>query len=879
MAAKQKPGQFHQVVITGDVARDTYIYEGERVSSRNDNLRATKVVTELGGAKLIYNILNAVMKRAVDEEAYQEEKQKCSITEHWKVINAAGCQDDKDAQCIISYSQWRPYEEKDKKFVWRMSKALGYGYEKCALDPSDKTDGVPKVLVIHDAGFKFRSRSQSNKWLLNNSWDWIVLKLSRPLGVGDLWNELIKKYADKLIVIVSADELRAEDVKIAKGFSWEQTIEDARYALYTAPNISSLTKCRHLIISFAADGALWLNNSNRNKPEAKLLYDTSCAENEWAKKNKGEAFGYMSCLAAAVTYTIIAAADKTVPLDLENGIKQGLSAMRNLVKFGHGGLEKSKTPSGFPVERIAAEIRKPQNFLSIISVPWIHPDKINDQGQWMIAEMLQRSPSFKGNVSLYGLATHVVYYGAGVLKHIPHACFGKYISADRKEIETLRRLKQFMIDYKDNPRANKPISFGVFGPPGAGKSYGVKQIVLEVFGDKNWIEFNLSQFGGLSELYGAFHQVRDIVLTGQTPVVFMDEFDSKKYDWLQYLISPMQDGLFQEGQLTHTVGKCIFIFAGATSYTYEAFGTFKKDKEGREAEKDFILKKGPDFKSRLDAYYNVLGPNQRILNPETGEVDPLDISCPLRRAIFIASNITYSSCLPAPIDPGLVNALLQIPKYKHGARSLAKLLTILLSQDKITLCRSALPADAQLAMYVDPSEFNRLLLEPEKNLREFPVDDLARVIHKAWSMLCDTKGEKKAEEYDKEYDLLGAEEKEDNRSAARRIQDILAMINLKIEKAVVSKKNEKDLDRIINEHIKHHMELLSELEHNGWMDQRFKSGWKLAEKKDVKNKLHNLLIPYENLTEDQKDKDRTTIKNYPIGLRMAGYRINWIKQG
>ena len=56
--------------------------------------------------------------------------------------------------------------------------------------------------------------------------------------------------------------------------------------------------------------------------------------------------------------------------------------------------------------------------------------------------------------------------------------------------------------------------------------------------------------------------VRDEVLRGNTPVVFWDEFDSREYHWLQYLLAPMQDGKFQDGQINHPIGKSVFIFAG-----------------------------------------------------------------------------------------------------------------------------------------------------------------------------------------------------------------------------------------------------------------------------------------------------------------------------
>ena len=106
------------------------------------------------------------------------------------------------------------------------------------------------------------------------------------------------------------------------------------------------------------------------------------------------------------------------------------------------------------------------------------------------------------------------------------------------------------------------------------------------------LDFNLSQFSGPADLIGAFHQVRDEVLKGNIPVVFWDEFDSAKYEYLQYLLAPMQDGTFQEGQVTHTIGRCIMVFAGATSYKMETFRCFRQSPGRIGKGRGFQTKKG-----------------------------------------------------------------------------------------------------------------------------------------------------------------------------------------------------------------------------------------------------------------------------------------------
>ena len=275
----------------------------------------------------------------------------------------------------------------------------------------------------------------------------------------------------------------------------------------------------------------------------------------------------------------------------------------------------------------------------------IPPDVCSDPGcPWTILSQSESGRVARGApaVPLTGLAHLAARYGRQALSHVPALRRGSLFTVDRSEIESFRALDTLIWKYEHGGVQKKPLSIGVFGPPGAGKSFGVEALAKSVLGEKvPFLEFNLSQFNEPHELIGAFHRVRDAVLKGVTPVAFWDEFDSRQYRWLQYLLAPMQDGAFQEQGVILPIGKCIFVFAGGTSPTLEAFGVAepieptvdelkkleaapRKNRHDQYREQvdrfqAFRLLKGPDFISRLHGYLNVLGPNPRS---GTGCPDP-----------------------------------------------------------------------------------------------------------------------------------------------------------------------------------------------------------------------------------------------------------------
>ncbi|MCU0289025.1 MAG: NAD-binding protein [Acidobacteria bacterium] len=70
------------------------------------------------------------------------------------------------------------------------------------------------------------------------------------------------------------------------------------------------------------------------------------------------------------------------------------------------------------------------------------------------------------------------------------------------------------------------------------------------------------------------------------------------------------------------------------------------------------------------------------------------------------------------------------------------------------------------------------------------------------------------------------------------------------------------------------IETMAKIEHNLWMEERLKYGWKFAPGlKNLKKKTSPFLVPWSQLPEEEKEKDRDTVRKIPAYLSKAGFQI------
>ncbi|MDX6583548.1 MAG: hypothetical protein QOI10_2732 [Solirubrobacterales bacterium] len=149
-------------------------------------------------------------------------------------------------------------------------------------------------------------------------------------------------------------------------------------------------------------------------------------------------------------------------------------------------------------------------------------------------------------------------------------------------------------------------------------------------------------------------------------------------------------------------------------------------------------------------------------------------------------------------------------------------------------------------------------------------ETLARAMHDSYERSQLATGETELP-YVKPWAALEDDAKSSNRDFAADIPRKLTAVGCMVVPAALP--DVERSTRIFEQHVGDRLEELAEAEHERWMAERIRSGWSYAAERDNAAKLHDCLVPYEQLSEADKEKDRVTIRELPEMLAKAGFAI------
>jgi len=801
---------------------------------------------------------------------------------------------DMTARVTKAHQVWKLNDDVQgsKGNVWRIDEFLGCDPAPPDAEPLMCPDSpsAPDVLVLDDLCIAFRD--QPARWpasLVSGDPKRIVLKTSSTPDGSRLWTALLSRFADRLTVVLHAKALRARGARIEQALSWDKTIEDTIAEFRTGRSSHDLAKCRRVIVHFGASGVAAFTRLplifDADQPRDALLddarferfvYDPEETEGSWEGRRPGTTFGSCSILTASMARHELEPGSH--PLFI--ALARGLAAVRCNHHMG-GGSDETELCTDAAHEPMRATLHGENEAIGPFRSAF--PRELCDDGP------LGRSLSPDDSDLLldstgYGLdyvasiAVKVVSDGINsALPSAPKARYGAFVTVDREEIERINALRNLILTYTNNKKDRRPLSVAVFGPPGSGKSFAIKQLAKGLSGiDPDILTFNLSQFRAdeeQDELHAAFRRVRDASVQGQIPLVFWDEFDSDGLKWLTYFLAPMQDSEFRVGSREHPFGKAIFIFAGGTSETFEAFV-----ENGWRDERAFRNVKGPDFVSRLRGFVNVKGPNP---TGETPEADPAHL---IRRAVILRATLERAcgqiidpDTNKARISPGVIWAFLRISRFLHGARSLESVVTMSSLLREKSYTPAALPGEDLLRLHVDDAnEFLRLIGEGDMGVQvvERLLEVLAAACHEGWA------DEKRAQGWthgpvrddaSKKHPLLvpyrelDEKGKEGNRSTARL--NYAKLLNAGYHLAL-DVGGQEAVELSDDEHHR-----LSINEHDIWLREHLLRGFEWAEQTNEMLRLHRSLCPFDALCEGDARLDKTIVESMLAALKKHGYRL------
>lgn len=606
--------------------------------------------------------------------------------------------------------------------LYRVTRFMGYSGRPASghlFALPDSASNEPAAIVINDAGSVLRHSKDTtdNAFVtaletVRSATD-IVTKMHLPLMKGLAWSKVSSATkARSRVVVVHADDLREAGMALSRCPSWNQVMSDLRQAKALNNKILTglMNGCDLLIVLFDVEGAAIIG---RDKPGGiRFVYEPGLFEGQTANSVPGQIVGTMNSF---LVQFVLDYTGRSAEADIGEVVERALGAAQ---MFAASGYTRDGDRLVYPpVARWVSECddetdKRTWPEYQHTFVPWesqAGADKV-DLLQLVLAQSL--SPADLQQAYLDKARNIVLKGNEAEVSGLPHGQFGKLLSVDPDEIQSLRAIDTLIRRYIADTWNSKPLSLAVFGPPGSGKSFGVKQLVDE---DVTPIrEYNLSQ-AGEGDLPSFFHEIRDLNLKGKMPLCFFDEFDSQDRALLKSFLAPMQDGVFLEGEALRPIGRGIFVFAGGTASTLEAFAKYALNDGGNaDSHVQAKMQKLPDFVSRLQAFLNVKGPNAvaKAEGQTFEERCAADPSYVLRRAILLRlfletnlSGIINHTTKEASIAPKLLDALLEVQDYKHGARSMELFMKAMVrGQSQRKLDRSHLPIDSLVGHFVTPAD-------------------------------------------------------------------------------------------------------------------------------------------------------------------------------
>lgn len=166
-----------------------------------------------------------------------------------------------------------------------------------------------------------------------------------------------------------------------------------------------------------------------------------------------------------------------------------------------------------------------------------------------------------------------------------------------------------------------------------------------------------------------------------------------------------------------------------------------------------------------------------------------------------------------------------------------------------------------------PGQYRIYRIIPKRSL---DIEELAKAIHSFYCAKAQAAGKTPANNSAlRPWEELSEDVKDANRAQAADIPNKLNRLGYELSPSHGLSPSKLQLAA-------HEIEDLAIREHDRWMDERRQNGWTFAPSRDNSRKHHPLLVPWTQLSEPEKEKDRDTVRNLGPLIEKSGFRLRKI---
>ncbi|KAK5118894.1 hypothetical protein LTR62_000105 [Meristemomyces frigidus] len=725
------------------------------------------------------------------------------------------------------------------------------------------------TVVITGSGEAFKDVEPALDFLLKVRPRYIIHHMTRPLASGRLWDIIRNGPMTRdgvpdpefLAVIIDADDLRAEGIALSKSLSWEATAEDFVRNLGSKGWLDTLVTCPNLIVRFGTEGVI--HHRGRDAGDPVLYYHPRMMED--GRRTAGAAD--MIDLASAFTAGLALGFADSRPPSCRHGIQYGISASTALADQGFVHDQMDDAPD-YPIVPIMENLQLNKEYTAV-SIP---SGRISSGDKWSIFDSVTGDPA--------ELARQIVTAGPDhTLSACPIQRFGNLLAVERSEQESLRSVVDAMVE-RMNADSQGPTSVAVLGPAGSGKKFITANLASHISAGRTVRKLSYdSRLLKSSDLVEACHAIRDHTASGELTLVTFENFETllkPDNELLNEMLVIMRDGHFSDKGQVHNLGAPVMFFIVNHDAAADSDEPFPPPTPTSPRVPEFTRRPPMDpslLMSHLHGLVKVTGPNQMGAKDKTFCV---------RRAIMLRQmlldrhpHLNIRGHLN--VEEGVLHALLLVPKYKHGLRSLEKIISTSRLSGRTKFDVAALPPEEQIQLHVDGKTFMSYLRAPKLQpaLREKLAEGMFKVYKQRRYDMCKTDVERvglRNERSMRDWDELPPELKESTRAQADDIPRKLRAVGCFML-------NELRTEPLIK--VPHftetQLDMLSEMEHERFNAERLQRQWRMGPR-NSKDRTTPFLVPWRDLSQEWKDVDRVMVECVPRILDGAGWFIYRMKE-